>query len=172
MTLSWQLASLIIGALGIATMVTIFLFSRREKVEIEYANMSVQLEINKATGIRIECAFSLLYVKGTRDHYVSEIWLEFDKHLWKKLEPYFEVPLKACFNQDALPKLELGKLKWLGNNLFCPARRALTVEEHKELDDIVQKFLHRYKIGWKDTYGKTQWKIIHQLREWSRQPTM
>jgi len=185
-TLDWQIGA-IIGVTGIVFTVIFFYLSRREKVEIKYANMQVQLrpvnngmmdkeaktkwgrnqlEISEASGIHIECSFSLLYAKGMRDRYISEIWLEFDKHLWKKLKPYFEVYLRVGkASQGELPKLELGKPQLLGIDAWFPARRTFTEEEHKELDDIVQKLLHRYKIGWRDTYGKTQWKTIHQLRE-------
>lgn len=173
--MDWQIAGPIIGVLiSILVSVVLYYFSHKEKLEIKYSNMNAQLKINDATGIQVDCAFSLLYMKGTRDCYVSEIWLELDKHLWKKLKPYFEVYLKISrgFSQDKLPKLELGKPQCLGVDMWFPARRVFSEEERKEIDDIVQKLWHRYKIGWKDTYGKVHWKTVHQLREIRRWPTM
>jgi len=38
-------------------------------------------------------------------------------------------------------------------------------EEREELNNLVQELWHRYKIGWKDTYGKTHFKSINQLRD-------
>jgi len=164
----WQIAVPIIGA--VAGSALFYYLSHREKVEIKYANMIVQLlETNETTtDIKIECTFSLLYAKGTRDCYISETWLELDRRLWKKLRKYFEeVPLRmgGIPGPNGLKKLELGKPQPLGIDLSSRARKVITDEEHKELDDLVQKLWQRYKIGWKDTYGKTHWKTINQLRE-------
>ena len=175
--LFWQIAGPIIGLIGIVAMVALFLWPRREKVEIKYANMYVQLlETNKTTtGIKIECTFSLLYARGTRDCYISETWLELDKRLWKSLRVYFkEVPLRMggipC--PDGLKKLELGKRQPLGIDSSSRACRVITDEEREELDNLVQKLWYRYRIGWKDSYGKTHWKTINQLRELQKAEVM
>lgn len=172
-TLFWQISSPIFALLAIAVTLVLFIYRRREKVEIKYANIYVQLlETNKTTtGIKIECTFSLLYTRGTRNCYISETWLELDKRLWKSLRVYFEeVPLRmgGIPSPDGLKKLELGKPQPLGIDLSSRACRVITDEERKELDKIAQKLWHRYKIGWKDTYGKTHWKTIHQLKEIER----
>ena len=144
------------------------LWVRREKITITYPQMLVKLETGKSTDIKIKCTFSLLYAKGTRDCYISETWLELDRRLWKKLRKYFEeVPLRmgGIPGPNGLKKLELGKPQPLGIDLSSRARRVITDEERKELDDLIQKLRQRYKIGWKDSYGKTHWKTINQLRE-------
>lgn len=166
--LFWQIAAPIIGLLGIGATVFLVLWARREKVEITYTNMFVQLKTNEATGIQFEYWFSLIYVRGTRDHYVSKIFIEFNKHPWKKLSASFAMPISICKgigNLDTPVKLELGKPTQFGHDDFFPARRAISEEEQKEFDSLVQKLWHRYEIGWKDTYGKTHWKTIHQLKE-------
>ena len=144
----------------------------REKVEIKYPNMLATLKTERNAGIKIEYSFALLYTKGTRDYHVSQIWSELDKQLWERLFPYFEVPLRITFNQDELPKLEPGKPKWLGFDWWCPVRKGITKQELQELDGIVQKLWYHYKIGWKDTYGKTRWKTINQLRELQKREVM
>jgi len=163
----WQIVVPIIGA--VAGSALFYYLSHREKVEIKYPNMVVQLlETNGTTTvIKMECTFALLYSKGTRDCYVSETWLELNRRLWKRLRPYFEVPLKmgGIPTPDGLVKLELGKPQWLAIDWSFPARRMITEEERKELDDLIQKLWYQYEIGWGDTYGKTQRKSIHQLRE-------
>lgn len=161
----WQIVVPIIGA--VAGSALFYYLSHREKVEINYATMLAILKTDEGAGIKIECSFTLLYTKGTRDHYVSQIWLELHRRFWEKLFPYFEIPLKITFNQDEQPKLEPGKPKWLGFDWWCPARKSKVVsqEKYKNLEDITQKLWHRYKIGWKDTYGKTQTKTINQLKE-------
>ena len=155
--LFWQIAGPIIGTLVVGAL--LHYLSHREKVEIKYATMLAILKADKDVGIKIECSFTLLYTKGTRDHYVNQIRLELDKRIWEKLFPYFEIPLKITFNQNEQPKLELGKPRHLGFDWWCPVRKdkVLDQKKHKEIEDLVQKLWHRYKIGWKDTYDKTHW---------------
>jgi hypothetical protein len=164
--LFWQIAGPIIGVLGISVAVWLFLLSHREKVAIEFPNMLAQLKTNEANGIQFEYSFSLIYVRGTRDRYVSEICVEFDKSSWKKLNPHFKLPLRITrgFGHDELSKLEVGKPKQFGYDDFFPARKVISEEECEELDNLVQELWHRYKIGWKDTYRKTHWEMINQLR--------
>ncbi len=166
-TLFWQIAAPIIGLLGIGVMVTLFLWPRREKVVITHPNMLIELKTNDAVGIQFEYWFSLIYVKGVRNRYVSEIWVELDKKIWGKVNSHFKTPLRLSrlFSQEELVKLELGKAEHFGLDAFFPARSVLAEEEYEELDNLVQRLWHQYKIGWKDTYGKTQLKTIHQLRE-------
>ena len=168
--MDWQIIiSLVTLALVIFTIVWgTGLWIRRGKLTITYPQMLVKLETGKSTDIKIMCTFSLLYAKGTRDCYISETWLELDRRLWKKLRKYFEeVPLRmgGIPGSNGLKKLELGKPQPLGIDLSSRARRVITDEERKELDELVQKLWQRYKIGWKDSYGKTHWKTINQLRE-------
>lgn len=144
------------------------LLGRRENVELRSPNMTAGLKIiNSVAGIQIECSFSLIYTKGTRGHLISAICFKLDKHLWARLKPYFKIYLEngKYFSLDALPKLELGKPLWLSHDEWYQARRVITEEEYKKLDELVQELWHQYKIGWKDTYGKTHWKTINQLRE-------
>ena len=144
----------------------VYHLSHREKLELKHANMSAQLKTGEVTGIELKCWFSLLYTKGTRDCYLEEISLELDKHTCEKLRTYFEGYIKMSKGVESpKAKLEIGKPQWFGFEDFFPARRALTEEERKELDDVVQKLWHRYRIGWKDTYGKPHWKTIHQLKD-------
>ena len=44
--LFWQIAGPIIGVAGITVPIVLYNFSRREKLEIRHANMSVQLKTN------------------------------------------------------------------------------------------------------------------------------
>ena len=160
-----QIAGPIIGTLAVG--VLLHYLSHREQVEINYATMLAVLKADKNAGIKIDCSFTLLHTKGTRDHYVSQTWLELDKRIWEKLFLYFEIPLKITFNQDEQPRLEPGKPKQLGFDWWCPVRKGKVISQknHKEIENLVQKLWHRYKIGWKDTYGKSQSKTIPQLRE-------
>jgi len=172
--LFWQIVGPIIGAIGSGFL--IHYLTHREKVEVKHANMLAKLKMDKDTHIHIEYSFALFYTKGTRDQYIGQIWVEFDKHLWKKLKRYFNIPL--IFGGVPMPmsdglghgpgderKLELGKPQWFGSTWSFPAWRTLTEGESKNVDDLLHKLWHRYKIGWKDTYGKTHWKTIHQLKE-------
>lgn len=144
------------------------LWIRREKITITYPQMLVKLETGKSTGIQFECWFHLTYVKGTRDHYVGKIFIEFNKRPWKKLSSSFAIPMRICKGIGSLDtpvKLELGKPTPFGYDDFFPARRAISEEERKELNSFVQTLCYRYKTGWEDAYGKTHWKTINQLKE-------
>ena len=137
---------------------------------IKYPDMLAQLKANEANGIQFEYSFSLIYMRGTRDRYVSEICIEFDESSWKKLNPHFKLPLRMSkgFGHDVLSKLEIGKPKQFGYDDFFPARRVIIEEEREELDNLVQELWHRYKIGWKDTYGRNHCRTINQLRDIKR----
>ena len=172
----WQIVAPIIGA--VAGSALFYYLSHREKVEIKYANMSVQLlgENETTTGIHIEYSFRLLYAKGTRSLYISETQLKFDKKLWKKLRPYFEIPLEINVPPDSVePKrLQTGKPLDFGEGWAFAIHKGKVIswEEREELESIAQKLWHRYKIGWKDTYGKTHWKTINQLRAIRKEEVM
>jgi len=114
----WQVAVSIVGAIAVSAL--FYYLSHREKVEIKYPNLLVQLKTNEATGIKFEYSFSLIYMRGARDYYVSEIWVKFDKRSWKKLWPYFKIPLRISklVGRDDLSKLEMGKLKHFGYDDF------------------------------------------------------
>lgn len=175
-TLFWQIAIPVTATIFISAL--LYYLSHREKVEIKHANMSAQLlgENETTTGIRIQYSFSLLYTKGTRSRYISETRLKFDKKLWENLRPYFHIPLEIDEPPDLLEltRLEIGKPMPLGGGWEFAARKdkIISQEERKELECVTQKLWYRYKIGWKDTYGKSRWKTINQLRERKKEKVM
>ena len=148
-----------------------YYLSQREKVEVTYANMIAHLLETNGTisGITVECEFSLLYSKGTRERYISETRLELDKQVWGKLRSYFnELPrwIGGIPCSEGLKELKRGKPEIFGIDFSSKASRVITNEEREELDDLVQELWHRYRIGWKDTYReKNRWKTINQLKE-------
>ena len=165
----WQIAVAIIGT--VAGSFLVYHLSQRERVEVTYANMSARLlETNGTiTGIIAECAFSLLYSKGTRERFISETRLELDKQVWEKLRSYFnKLPrwIGGIPCSEGLKELKRGKPEIFGIDFSSKASRVITNEEREELDDLVQELWHRYRIGWKDTYReKNRWKTINQLKE-------
>lgn len=165
--MDWQIAGPIIGILGIGVTVFLVVWTRREKIAIQYPNVLLQLKTNGVTGIQFEYWFSLIYIKGVRDYFVSEIWIEFDKRPWRKLQPYFKIyrRMSRGYSQDELPKLEVGNPRQFGYDDFFPAQKAINREELEKLENLIQELWYKYKIGWKDTYGKFHSKTVNQLRD-------
>jgi len=169
-TLFWQIASPIIGVISRGVAVVLFLLSRREKVEVESANMySGVFWRGNTTNIQIKYSFALLYTKGTRDQYITQVWVELDKRLWKKLKQYFEdMPVildkYLGYRPPAQRKLKLGILKRFDYENTFSTCRTLTASESEEVQKLAKKLQHRYKIGWKNSYGKNRRKTINQLR--------
>jgi len=163
----WQIVGPVVGILGIGVTVFLVVWTRREKIVIQYPHVFVQLKTNGVTGIQFEYWFSLIYIKGVRDYFVGEIWIELDKRLWGKLLPYFKIyrRMSRGYSQDELPKLEIGNPRQFGHDNFFPAQKAIKKEELEKLENLIQELWYKYKIGWKDTYGKVHWKSINQLKD-------
>ena len=70
-----------------------------------------------------------------RDIYIHEISLELNRNICDKLEPYFEGHVYMSKGVE-LPKLEIGKPKWLGFDYFFPARRPISGEERAQLNQL------------------------------------
>jgi len=171
--MDWAIAGVIVAIIGVILMWLFFYLPRREKVEVTYSDMSVQLlETNGTiTDIIVKCAFSLLYSKGTRECYISETWLKLDMQVWKKLRLYFnKLPrwIGGIPCSEGLKKLERGKPQMFGIDFSSPISRVITDDERKELNELVQELWHHYRIGWEDTYGRTHCKTINQLRDIKR----
>jgi len=177
-TLFWQIAGSITGIAGIIIAIVLFIVSRREKIEVTYSSISVRLLETDGTinGLTVECAFGLLYSKGTREHYISETRLELDKQAWRKLRLYFDkLPRRVggipC--SEGLKELKRGKPETFGIDFSSKASRVITEDAREELDDLIQQLWYRYRIGWKDTYRKkVRWKTINQLKELQKRGTM
>lgn len=167
-----QILAPIIVALAVGAL--FYYLSHREKVELKYANMIARLLETDGTinGITVECSFSLLYSKGTRERYISETRLELDNQVWKKLRSYFDkLPrwIGGIPCAEGLKELKLGKPETFGIDTSSKTSRAITDEEREELDNLVQELWHRYRIGWTDTYRKKiRWKTINQLKEFQK----
>ncbi|MBA7591319.1 hypothetical protein ES708_33472 [subsurface metagenome] len=178
-TLFWQIAGPIAVIVSIVISIALFIIPRREKTEIRDANMlaELRLTIDKKAFINLEYSFALVRIKGTRNQYVSQVYVKLNKRLRNELKQYFEIPLTfggvPVLSSDGLghspgdaTKLEPGKPLRFGDTLNFMASRTLTKKERKEADDLVQKLWHQYRIGWKDTYRKrVHWKTINQSRE-------
>lgn len=143
------------------------LWLRRETIKILYPNVLTELKVDNGAWIHLEYSFNIFRVRGKRNYYVSEILLELDKHLCEKLRPYFRIPesMSISLNQQDLRKLEVGKSEHFGYDDDFQAKMTVAKEKVEEFDNLVQKLWHRYKIGWKDTYGEFHWKTINQLRD-------
>jgi len=162
----WQIVGPAVGILGIGVTIFLVVWMRREKIVIQYPNVLLQLKTNGVIGIQFEYWFSLIYIKGERDYFVSEIQIELGKRPWEKLRPYFKIYRKMSrgYSLDELPKLEIGNPRHFGYDDFFPAQKEISKEELEKLENLIQELWHKYKIGWKDTYGKFHWKTINQLK--------
>jgi len=150
------------------------LWVRRERIEIVYPNMLVQLKTNEVNGIHFECNFRLTYVQGLREQYVSKIFIKFDKSSWERVRQFYKIPINICkgINHDARVRLPIGHQVQFGHDAFFPTRRDISVEKLEEINNIVQALTHKYKIGWEDTYKNTHWKTVNQLRAMRKEEVM
>jgi len=137
--------------------------------------MSVELKTDKNNGIHFVCIFHLNYVQGIREQYVSKIYIKFDKSPWKKAQQFFEIPITICKgikNDVRRVRLPIGQPVQFVHDDFFPTRKDILGKTSEELGNLIQELRYKYKIGWEDTYKKTHWKTVNQLREMQKAEVM